>query len=56
MAILRREAAATDFAWAMSLTGESVEVEWDGDVLSVSHGAATRWSMRMHADGTFTAE
>jgi oligo-alginate lyase len=55
-AIFRRVAHATDFVWAASLTGGSVEVVSDGEVLNLSDGAGTRWRVRVHADGALTTE
>ncbi|MAF11590.1 hypothetical protein CMK11_14165 [Candidatus Poribacteria bacterium] len=56
MAVFRRSAQRTDFAWAVSVAGEPVDVAWDGELLSVGDHTGARWKVRIDADGTLARE
>ncbi len=56
MAAFRRSAERTDFAWAVSLTGEPADVAWDGELLTVGDHTGARWRVRIGADGTLARE
>jgi len=56
MAILRRDAQATDFVWAVSLAGDAAAVEWDGPTLDVRDRGGAAWRLRLGDDGALALE